>query len=268
MSSLKKMMIGFALLLIIVAGMLAVWWDNKTDEMYQDSFQSSYNYEVSIRTNETLDNVTLYLPLPVLEGSSSIGEEMVTRDFYNKAPGWNFSIADTQYGPMLSIEAEKLIPKYRSPPVPLDDEDIEPAEAVVTESDRYSEETPILMPFDFSIIVMTNNTINTKEPVGNEPVLQPKINLTESDDEDRVQPPENINPQYYDYEGRIYAQYETLPDTNVEIHVSMYGTNEGWVLGWTSNDYRDSMGTTLTGSRDGWVPVTGYLVTGDGVYKD
>ncbi|MDW7732121.1 MAG: hypothetical protein SCH66_06795 [Methanolobus sp.] len=267
MSNLKKTMIGFVLLLVIGAGLLAVWWDNKTDEMYQDSFQSSYNYDISIRTNQTLNNVTLYIPLPVLGNSSSVGEKMLTKEFYERAPGWNFSIVDTMYGPMLSIKTESIIPKYRSAPAPISDEE-ESTESVISESNRYSEETPIPVPVDFSIMEKSNRTINTKEPVGNEPVLQPKINLTESEEGDRVPTPENINPQYYAYEGRIYAYYETSPDSDVEIYVNLYGINEGWSLGWTSNEYRDRTDTAITGPQDGWIPTSGELVTGDGVYKD
>lgn len=266
MISLKKTIIGFLLLLIVAAGMLALWWDKKSDEMYQDSFQSSYNYEVSIKTNNTLGNVTLYIPLPVLENSSSVGEEMVTKDFYANAPGWNFTVADTQYGPMLSIKSSSIMPKYRSVPVPISEEE-EPVEPVITESNSYSEETPIPVPVNFYVTETVNRTIDTKEPIGNEPVLQPKFNLIESEDKNRVPTPENIDPQYYDYEGRIFAEYETSSDADVEIYVSLYGINEVWILGWTSNEYRDTMGITLIGSQEGWTPVNGELVTGDGIYK-
>lgn len=267
MSSLKKTIAGFLLVLIVAAGLLAVWWDNRTDEMYQDSFQSSYNYELSIETNATLNNVTLYVPVPVHGNSSSLGEKMVTGDFHADAPGWNFTIVETQYGPMLGIETTSITPRYRAAPVPISEGE-EPAEQVITGSDSYSEETPIPVPVSFHIMETINRTIDTKEPIGNEPVLQPRFDQRESGNEDRVPTPENIDPQYYDYEGRIYAQYETSPYAEVEIYVAMYGINEWWTLGWTSNEYRDSMRITLNGSQDGWTPASGELVTGDGLYKD
>ncbi|QLC50024.1 hypothetical protein HWN40_07105 [Methanolobus zinderi] len=269
MNSLKKTMLAFVLLLIVAAGVLAIWWDSKTHEMYQDSFQSSYNYEISIKTNETLDNLTLYLPLPVLNGSSSIGEEFVTRDFYESSPGWNFSLVDTMYGPMLSVETETLRPVYRSRPIPISDEPgSESPEAAVNESGSYSEKTPILVPVDFYASQTSDSIIDTRYPLGNEPVLRPKFNLTESEDTVTIQPPEGIDPQYYDYEGLIFARYEASSNADVEIHISVEGFNEGWELGWTSNDYRDSVDATLTGPQDGWVSAEGNLVTGDGVYKE
>jgi hypothetical protein len=40
----------------------------------------------------------------------------------------------------------------------------------------------------------------------------------------------------------------------------------GWVYGWSGNKYRNHVGVTLTGAKDGWCAASGNLVEGEGRY--
>jgi len=110
--------------------------------------------------------------------------------------------------------------------------------------------------------------INTRFPVGNEPVLLPKYNLRESEEEPIVPRSEHLNPEYFDYESLVYAHYDTSNDTDVQIFVELNSRNEWWVYGWQYNDYIDRISIRLSGPQEGWVKAEGKLTTGDGIYKE
>jgi len=225
-----KVLAGIVIFLVL----LTVFWTYHTNNMYENSLQSDYDYRVSVDTRSTLHNVTLYLPLPVFENKSPLGEELVSRGSGDLPPEWKLSIMDTEYGPMLNIEAQEIQP-----------------------------------PGDyFSFYFSPGHELNTRFPVGNESVLLPKNNLRESDEGPLVSPPSHINPLYYDYESQVYASYDTRPDFEVQISVSLRGSNEWWIYGWTGNSYSDKVTARLIGPQDGWSPAEGLLVTGDGVYRD
>ena len=60
MNKLFKIFLIFAILIIVAS----VLWVNHQNQVYEDTFQSEYHYDVSIKTLHPLHNVTLYLPLP------------------------------------------------------------------------------------------------------------------------------------------------------------------------------------------------------------
>lgn len=261
-------------LLLLVLGSLYVKTQN--EKMYNDSLMSHYDYRITITSNSNLQNVTLYLPIPVFENESEVGLEIVNGDYYNKPSDWNLSLEDTEYGLMLKIEAAEIQPVYHSLPVAVPEpepgsEDIEdeiPEEEEILESHEYSEETPVLVSFDFGTSVKADHLINTRSPIGNEPVLLPKYNLRESEEGSTVPLPEYINPEYFDYESLVYARYDASPDAEVEIYIDLDSWNEWWIYGWQSNEYTDRISIQLTGPQEGWVQAEGKLTTGNGVYRE
>jgi hypothetical protein len=153
-----KIWIGFVLLMIISAGLLSFWWQDQKQKMYDSSLMSSYVYNIMLTTDSTLSNVTLYVPLPVINNTSSVGMDIVEHDFNDDNPSWEYALVNTEHGIMLSMENEKVKPKY-------------------TTSNKYSEE--IQRPsVDLSTIILSNQTIDTMNPVGNALALMPKYNLT------------------------------------------------------------------------------------------
>jgi len=100
--------------------------------------ESSYIYWVQISSTRELYNVTLYIPFPMKDGEvTSLANEM-TNKFSEK--NWTAEIIDTEHGKMLKIS-------HSTPPrgvsITIDEE--------------------------------AKHVVNTKKPVGNEPVLYPNL---------------------------------------------------------------------------------------------
>lgn len=223
-----KIGVGFVLLIIISAGLLSIWWQDQKQKMYNRSLRSSYDYDVVLTTDSTLSNVTLYLPLPVINNTSSVGMDIVEHHFNNNEPSWEYALVDTEHGLMLSMKNEK--PRG----------------------------------IDLSTIVFSNQTINTINPLGNEMVLMPKYKLTHNVDAGGVY---SRTSEQFDYESRMYAYYETSSNANVSISIYLDARNEWWIGGWQSNSYWEVMEIKLFGSQNGWTTVNGELVTGEGTYE-
>jgi hypothetical protein len=215
--------------MIISIGLLSFWWQDQKQKLYDMSHRSSYDYDVMLTTDSTLSNVTLYLPLPVINNTSSVGMDIVEHHFNNNDPSWEYALVDTEQGLMLSMKNEK--PKS----------------------------------IDLSTMVLSNQTIDTMNPLGNEMVLMPKYKLTHN-----VNASQAYSPQYkqFDYESRIYAYYETSSNANVSISIYLNAHNEWWIGGWQYNSYWEAMEIKLSGSQDGWTTVNGELVTGEGTYPE
>jgi len=234
-----KKITKFGIGIIITVVVLASLWMYHTHELYEKSHRSEYEYEIIIESNSILHNITLFVPLPVLEGGSRVGDEIMTGNT-SKPDDWNFSIVETEHGKMLKISAEKIAPK---PPLPV------PGEGT-----------------DWILVkLQADEEINTKNSIGNEPLLSPKYNLTSSDCEFPY-PEGRTLPNCYEYESRIYADYVTSSDAKVSIYVEIEGRNSWWVYGWSGNNYRDQIEITFIGEQHGWYVALGKLVIGEGRY--
>lgn len=223
-----KIGIGFVLLIIISAGLLSIGWQNQKQRLHDSSLMSSYNYNVILTKDSTLSNVTLYLPLPVINNTSPVGMDIVEHHFNNNDPSWEYALVDTEHGPMLSMKNEKA----RS--------------------------------IDLSTTVFSNQTIDTMNPLGNEMVLMPKYKLTHKVNAKGAY---SRTSKQFDYESRMYAYYETSSNANVSISIYLDARNEWWIGGWQHNSYWENMEIKLSGPQDGWTTVNGELVTGEGTYE-
>ncbi|WP_230670573.1 hypothetical protein [Methanosarcina mazei] len=209
--------------------------------MYDRNHISSYDYYIELTTDSTLSNVTLYLPLPVINNTSSVGTDIVEHHFNDYDHSWKYTLVDTEHGLMLSIKNEKIEPKYAT---------------------RSRDSKTILSPNMFSMTLFTNQTIDTMNPLSNEMVLMPKYNLTQNVTR-RPYPPAS---EIFDYESKMYAYYDTSSDANVSISIYLCGMNEWWIGGWQHNSYWEDMEIKLSGSQAGWTTVNGQLFTGEGTY--
>lgn len=230
-----KIMIGFVLVMIVSAGLLSFWWQAQKQMLYEMTIMTSYPYTVSISTDQILNNVTLYVPIPILNNTSSVGQDIIDHNFNGDGPSWKYAIVETEHGPMLSMKTEKMT------------------------------RPPILNTTYLSTIVFSNLTVDTMNPVNNSMVLMPKYNLTYVGSGDKIY---EKHTKIYNYDSQIYVHYETLPDAEVRVSVSMDALNEWWIGGWQSNSYREYMEIQLLGPQDGWKTLKGELVTGEGTYLE
>ncbi|AKB37067.1 hypothetical protein MSSAC_2477 [Methanosarcina siciliae C2J] len=215
------------LLLIISAVLLSTWWQDQKQRMYDRSLRSSYDYDVVLTTDSTLNNVTLYIPLPVINDTSYVGMDIIEQHFNNHDPSWEYSIVDTEHGLMLSMKNEKA----RS--------------------------------IDLSTMVLSDQPIDTMNPLNNEMILIPKYNLTQNVNASGVY---SRTSEQFDYDSKMYAYYDASSNANVSISIYLNGRNEWWIGGWQYNSYWETMEVILSGSQDGWTTVSGQLVTGEGTY--
>ncbi|WP_229390345.1 hypothetical protein [Methanosarcina sp. DH2] len=230
------------LLIIISVVLLSFWWQDQKQRMYDRNRISSYDYYVELTTDSTLSNVTLYLPLPVINNTSSVGMDIIEHGFNDDDdPSWKYALVDTEHGLMLSIKNAKIEPKYAT---------------------RSKDSKKIPRPNMFSETLFSNQTINTMNPLGNEVVLMPKYNLTHN----VTRRPYPQASGQFDYDSKIYAYYNTSSNANVSISIYLSGTNGWWIGGALHNSYWENMEVKLSGSQDGWTTVNGQLFTGEGTY--
>ncbi|AKB32758.1 hypothetical protein MSSIH_2068 [Methanosarcina siciliae HI350] len=215
------------LLLIISAVLLSTWWQDQKQRMYDRSLRSSYDYDVVLTTDSTLNNVTLYIPLPVINDTSYVGMDIIEQHFNNHDPSWEYSIVDTEHGLMVSMKNKKA----RS--------------------------------IDLSTMVLSDQPIDTMNPLNNEMILIPKYNLTQNVNASGVY---SRTSEQFDYDSKMYAYYDASSNANVSISIYLNGRNEWWIGGWQYNSYWETMEVMLSGSQDGWTTVSGQLVTGEGTY--
>lgn len=229
-----KIIIAFLVFLVISAGLLNLWIEQRNKEMYEDSFRGNINYNVYITTDEILQNVTLYVPLPVHNNTSSVGQNILETNFNGGDPSWEYELVYTEHGLMLSLKNKEVKPPTR-----------------------------LYFSADFGTMISMDHELNTKKPIGNEMTLMPKYELTSVD-----------TGKYwhfgdvYTYKSSIYAKYDTVPDTNVDISISMDGRNSWWILGWQFNDYAEIIEIQLSGPQNGWTNAYGEIVAGEGIYKE
>ena len=268
MRVLYKIILGFTLIALIFAVLASQWMGQKEHETYEETFSSDYVCTLSISSTGTLRDVTLYIPLPGPETQSSFGNAIIEQRFSKDDPAWNYTLVETEYGPMLSIENKEIRPRFYSrhedgKKVTVNEQE----EIHLLTSYEYSEKTPFPFPIDFGMRMLADHVIDTRDPLGNEPVFTPMYNVTRVDNKNWSRAEKT-----YQYDSRVYARYDTSENTTVDISLVNGGSNSWWEGGpWGAgqgNFYTDSVSVRLSGPQDGWVVVNGELATGEGKYPE
>jgi hypothetical protein len=228
-------------------------------EQSVESSNNLYDFTVAVNTDSKLENLTFYLPVPVLMNESELGEKAVFENTGGNK-GWNLSMIETEHGKMLKITANELNPELHqeievNPPEPGQNKDVPTGEVI--SFTRGS--------IDFGVSMEADHIIDTRNALENEPNLSPKYNLKPSDSN---LPPldDETYVEAWNYESMIYADYTASPDAHVEVGISSSGVNEWWRGGWTYNKYREYLGTEFTGEKHGWFTANGEFVEGEGIY--
>jgi hypothetical protein len=107
--------------------------------------------------------------------------------------------------------------------------------------------------------------LDTRNPLENETTFIPKYNIKEVPNQFPNEDNENV--KTYQYESRLYAKYNTTPENTVDISMSFMAMNNWWIYGWSGNQYHEHLYITLEGDQDGWIPIEGEVVTGEGDYR-
>lgn len=241
--------------------------------------ESTYEYRVTVSTDETLDNVTIYVPVPVEDGDSDLGEQFVQSVQYSReTPGivgydqepvpvnFTYDLVETEHGPMLAITTDRIeVSKvyYR------EEENGTMGWRERIPAEEYDPTNPSMGvrddgSFEFTVTLVSDDTIETADPSGSEPLLTPEYNRTQV--ECVIHPSESQ--RCYEYDSRVYATYDTDANTTVYIGVQLSGRNEWFSGGWSGNEYRQWAHFEQRGPGTGWYGVKGNLEVGVGNYRD
>lgn len=253
----RKLVIPAFVLLVLILVALATW---QFDRVSHQSENHQYHYSVDLSTTTTIENVTLVLPVPELNNTPMFIASLLNKTAYGVSPDWDLTVAEENGTPMLAIRAPRLVPKYHGYPIA-----IEPGTTVLptplVPGHEYSPDTPVLMPVTIAVMEMSGSVINTRSPVGNEPLFFPKGAFT---------PGSCVRPVCdgiaYDHPVPVYISYTAERPVVISLRVSIQGSNSVWRGGWLSNSYTDSVVIEVTGGRQGWIAGNGKLITAQGVF--
>ncbi|NLB00141.1 MAG: hypothetical protein GX837_04140 [Methanomicrobiales archaeon] len=262
-----------AAVLFIAAALIAANLDRSASE----SFRSTYHYELKISTSGPIENAVLLLPLPS-RYDPGIGANVTPIDL-SRVSLRNFDrddiavrIESVDGVPMLNISADRIDPLYtnRIMPIPImpGQNESELPRPTHIYSDRYSEETPVLVDMELRVSSTGSSEIETRAPVGAEPLFAPyRIvgNLTDPTDGYHHASPGSSG---YAVEVPLVLFYDAADENILMISADFEGRNEWWIMGWRFNSYRESVSHEFTGPCNGIYPAKGILVAGEGVYRN
>jgi hypothetical protein len=253
----KHPLLKLILVLVVISLATLLWlgYSLKNESEFHE-----LHYQVSVFAPSGLENVTFLLPVPSVHNITSLGEALVRGEGYGIPPDWSLSLEYLNDTPMLKIEAGAIIPGYHGYPIPLE-EGQTPVQTPPPVATACSEETPVLMPLQFGISQMVERSIDTRDPIGREPLLSS---------------PELVRPvpcrdvphtgECYGYPAQVFVRYSSGGPGNITISISSGGMNQWWMGGWTGNSYDDGIDVTLVRDQQGWIQGEGLLSTGDGRY--
>jgi len=243
--SLRPLLIILSLLLVAtIAGCIT--------DLDPRMFKSSYEYKIEIRSDSPLSNVTIILPLPVINNTPWVGPKKLTEDDlrqenisieFSKAPyGLNITGTATQerYDPwFVIIRSDKMNPSKQGNYV-------------------YRMEKNVDLFLDSPAFA-----VNTFYPIGNESLISPKYNLTWVDPEIVEIRKSNIvyKSRYISQKTPIYLHYSASPKTKVDVMFVISGTNS-WKQEYDAslgNTYEDYYSSSFVGQQNTWILINGKI---------
>jgi hypothetical protein len=206
----------------------------------ETSFSSYYDYQIWIQSSAPVYNLTLYLPLPIQNGTPKIGTLLFTAETFSNnsyvrsslPSNFHSAIEDVNGIPYLKITADAMI------------QDLE-----------YN--------FEYREVIHTpayTYLVNTRYPLGNESLFSPKFNLSEY-----THVPAAVN-----YSTLIYADYRMEGSGTLVIMDGLMGSNWWYLTSDASigNNYSDDISLRIYDESHGWQKVKGKMTVGNGEYLD
>jgi hypothetical protein len=246
--------------LILIVATIFVWNICLFYQITGQSERHDYTYSIDLSYSTTIDNVTLFLPVPELNNTPFFIDSILNGTAYGVSPDWDITIVRENGTPMLAIRAARMIPEYHGYPIP-----IEPGVSVLPTTLRpgheYSSDTPVLMPVSIAVMEKSTLEIETRSPIGHEPVFFPDGGFTPG-----LGIPPTYNGPAYDHQVPVYISYSSDRPVSIMLRVRVQGANSIWKGGWQSNTYSDTVVVEIANDTQGWLPGEGRLLTAGGVY--
>lgn len=232
------------------------------------SYTSHYQYEWTLAANETLTNVTLYLPVPMENGTVLVDAANVTVETEDGAADWDVALVDTPHGPMLALTADRVEGELYYLVHEFDENGSHIGWEKVPEDDLPTDMTnkkayPEPTFYRFSVWVNVDERIDVVDPVHNAAVLRPVENVTTDACEPYWRNDENT--VCSTFETPAYVAYDTSADSAVRLSVELRGTNEwGYGLSNSFNEFVQETEGRFENAPGGWTTLDGTLYTGMG----
>ena len=106
----------FILALILLAVVFFTWVTWQFDQATRQSERHNYYYTIDLSYNTTIENVTLFLPVPELNNTPFFTESLLNKTAYGVPPDWDLSLVNENGSPMLAIRAARMVPDYHGSP--------------------------------------------------------------------------------------------------------------------------------------------------------
>jgi len=252
-----KLVILVFILLAVLFFAYAAW---QFDEAARRSEGHHYFYSIDLSYTTTIDNVTLFLPVPELNNTPMLITSLLDGTAYGVPPDWDLSVVSVNGTPMLAIRAARMVPEYHGYPVA-----IEPGTTVLITTlvpgHEYTRDTPVLVPVTIAVMETRESKIDTRSPFGHEPLFFPDGTFTPAS---CIAP--LCNGFMYNHLVPVYIGYTSENPAVISLRVSVSGSNSIWRGGWQSNTYTDTVYLEIANATQGWIEVEGKLITGEGVY--
>jgi hypothetical protein len=252
------------------------------------------DYHIMVRSSSTLENLTLLVPAPSVNGGEDMAPDLLQGSWYGIPSGTRVSRVREHGGLMTMIMVPRFVPEHQGSPVSIPEEGraSSPAErgpATRGDDDRLPMETAVqsienvpvsiatagtaeftrgaslatvVIPVQVGARHMVERTIETRYPFGHEPLLQGSENLVPVE----CSLPGTVTTRCYTYVSRVSIDHGSPGPVEMDIVVTVSGRNEWWELGWSGNSYTDRVSAHLDGEKTGWIPADGAIRTGDGHY--
>ncbi len=250
------------LIIVLVLAVVAffAWTFYPFDQVARQSERHTYSYSIDLLHDTTMENVTLFIPVPERDHTPLFMESLLNGTAYGVPPDWNLTLVQVNGTPMLAIRADRMVPVYNGYPIR-----IEPGVSVLPTTlvpgREYSADTPILQPVSIGVMETVTTEIETRTPIGNEPVFFPGGEFTPG----LVSIPTG-NGLMYDHPVPVYIRYTSGSPVSISLRFSVQGSNMIWNGGWQSNQYSDTVTLEIANNTQGWVMEEGRLSTAAGVY--
>jgi len=234
MDRIIKITVGlfFAILLITIA---FAAYTGYVAHAYQSTRVSSFSYTMSITTDSTLTNVTLFIPVPSdKQGNSPIISQFSAQKMPGIPESWQTTLFDTGKATLVKIYIPAIIPA-----------------AGATKENPYSLKIMSELP--------SENSIDTIHPITNSPVFLPITNLRQ-DVCSGNGAAYGGNPECLTFQTSMYADYTADPNAVITIASSITGKNSWTVFEPQSNEYTSVISLLMHGENHGWATAKGTLV--------
>jgi hypothetical protein len=239
-----KITILFLFLLTTVAGCIS--------DLDPRMFKSSYKYDIEIRSDNPLSNVTFILPLPVKNNTPLVGPKILTEGDFKKE---NISIEFSKAPPALNVTGIVTQEGYDPWFVIIRSDEMNPSKPG---NYIYRMEKNVDLFLDSPVF-----PVNTLYPIGNESLISPKLNLIWVNPEIAEIRQANIvyKSHYVSQKTPIFLKYSASPQTKVYVMFTITGTNS-WKQEYDAslgNTYEDYFSSSVVGEQNKWIIINGKI---------